>query len=148
MDKKDSDIIRLLQNNGKLSYAQIGDHVDLSITPVKERIKKLLTTTALGEMVYIPNPKILGFDICAFVQVLMPVPSDQPNFIAVINAITEIQECHLITGEYSYLLKIRVRDIEALEKVLDEEIKTIPGVNRINTIMALTTSKESLKLNI
>ncbi|MDC8003669.1 Lrp/AsnC family transcriptional regulator [Aureisphaera galaxeae] len=148
VDSKDSEIIRLVQTNGKLSYAEIGEQVGLSITAVKERIKKMVNSGILRDNVYIPDPDLLGFDICAFVQVLMPVPAEEANFAKTINEVDEVQECHFITGEYSYLLKIRVRNTKALERVLGEKIKTIPGVVRTNTIMSLTTSKETLRLSL
>jgi len=148
LDTKDSQIIQLVQEDGKLSYSKIGEKVDLSITAVKERISKLVKTNVLKKNVYIPNPDQLGFGICAFVQVLMPIPSEEKNFIKRINTIDEIQECHFITGEYSYLLKIRVKDTKTLEKILGEGIKAINGVERTNTLIALTTSKETLKLSL
>ncbi|MEL6660028.1 MAG: Lrp/AsnC family transcriptional regulator [Bacteroidota bacterium] len=148
MNTKDTQIIQLLQSDGKLSYAQIGEEVNLSITAVKERINKLVKANVLKQNVYIPNPDLLGFDICAFVQVLMPIPTEETNFIEKINAVKEVQECHFITGEYSYLLKIRVQNTKILEQVLGEKIKTIKGVVRTNTIIALTTTKESLMLNL
>ena len=148
MNTKDAQIIRLLQADGKLSYSQIGEEVNLSITAVKERINKLVKANVLKQNVYIPNPDALGFDICAFVQVLMPIPTEEANFTEQINMIKEVQECHFITGEYSYLLKIRVKNTKVLEQVLGEKIKAIKGVVRTNTIIALTTTKESLTLNI
>ena len=148
MNTKDAQIIRLLQEDGKLSYSQIGEEVNLSITAVKERINKLVKANVLKQNVYIPNPDALGFDICAFVQVLMPIPTEEANFTEQINMIKEVQECHFITGEYSYLLKIRVKNTKVLEQVLGEKIKAIKGVVRTNTIIALTTTKESLTLNI
>ena len=148
MNEIDIKIIRLLQSNGKLSYSEIGESVELSITAVKERIKKLVNSNVLGDNVYIPNPNMLEFDICAFVQVLMPSPAEENNFISKVNTVAEIQECHFITGEYSYLLKIRVKKSRDLEKVLAEKIKTIEGVQRTNTIMVLSTYKENLKLSI
>jgi len=148
IDSKDAEIIRLLQENGKLSYADIGEKVSLSITAVKERIKKLTQSGALRDNVYIPDPQVLGFDICAFVQVLMPHPTEEDNFVKQIAQVPEVQECHFITGEYSYLLKVRVENTKALEALISQKIKGITGVVRTNTIIALTTSKETLSLNI
>lgn len=145
---RDVEIIRLLQENGKLSYAEIGLKIGLSVTAVKERIKKLIQTKILTDNVYIPNPEKLGFDICAFVQVLMPMVSEEENFVMQIDKIPEVQECHFITGEYSYLLKIRVRNTKDLEALIGKKIKSITGVTRTNTIIALTSSKETLRLNI
>ena len=57
-----------------------------------------------------------------------------------------VQECHHITGEYSYLLKIRVRNTAELERLLKEELKTIPGLVRTQTTIVLSTPKETAAL--
>ncbi len=148
MDFKDREIIDLVQEPGKLSYSEIGDKVDLSITAVKERMRKLISSGTISESLHIPNPEMLGLDICAFVQVLMPVPTEEENFVEKIALVPEVQECHYITGDYSYLLKIRVRNTKDLEKLIGEKIKTIAGVKRTNTLISLTTFKETLRLRI
>ena len=68
------------------------------------------------------------------------MPSQEENFINTINAIDEIQECHFITGEYAYLLKIRVKDTKALEKILGEKIKIINDTKMYHSILTLFNS--------
>ena len=148
MNLKDLAIVDILQNDANLSYAEIGQKVELSITAVKERVKKLIQNNVLKDKVYIPNPIALGHHICAFIQVLMPYPEQEDSFTEAINQIEEVQECHFITGEYSYLLKVRVKTTYELERLLAQKIKAIEGVTRTNTIISLTTSKESLQLKV
>lgn len=148
MDTKDIQIINLLQHNGKMSYSDIGKQIDLSISAVKERVKKLIKDKALTQNVYLVNPQAIDLDICAFIKILMPIPEEESNFIKQIDLIQEIQECHCITGEYSYLLKIRAKNTKALEKIIAEKIKSIKGVVKTNTIIALTTSKEITQLKL
>ncbi len=138
----------MLQEQGKLSYAEIGGCVSLSITAVKERIKKLIKEGVLLDNVYLINPHALDLTICAFVQVLMPIPSEEHNFILQINEIEEVQECHSISGEYSYLLKIRVKNTNELEKLMSDRITSIKGVERTNSIITLTTYKERTQLKV
>jgi len=148
MDIKNKKILKLLQSNGKITYSEIGDKLGLSITAVKERIKKMYSEKILINNVHLINPESLGLDICAFVLVLMPVPTQETDFTKQINSVEEVQECHCITGEYSYLLKIRVRNTKALESLIAKKIKTVKGVVKTNTIIALTTSKEITQFKI
>jgi Lrp/AsnC family transcriptional regulator, leucine-responsive regulatory protein len=148
MDQRDLEIIELLQNDGKLSYAEIGEKIDLSISAVKDRIKKLIHEGVLMQNVYLVNPAALGLHICAFVQLVTPDPLDEPNFKKAINLIPEVLECHSITGEFSYLLKVRVKSTQDLEKLLSEKIKAIKGVTKTNSMITLTSSKENTQIDV
>lgn len=148
MNLKDLQILDLLQHKGKISYAEIGSEVGLSVTAVKERIKKLSEEKILKSNVYLVDPPSLGLNICAFVQVLMPVPSEEANFTQQMQLIEEVQECHSITGDYSYLLKIRVNNTMELEQLMSDKITCLPGVAKTNSIIALTSFKETTQLRI
>lgn len=148
MNHIDLHILDLLQHNGKLSYAEIGKEVGLSITAVKERIKRLIQDGVLKKNVYLIDPSTLGLNICAFVQVLMPVPDQETNFVEQMRLVPEVEECHSITGDYSYLLKIRVPNTMRLEELMGEKITSLKGVVKTNSIIALTTFKETTQLKI
>lgn len=148
MDETNKEILKLLQHNSRISYSEIGKQIDLSVTAVKERIKKMYTNKVIINSVHLINPESLGIDICAFVLVLMPLPEEETNFTYQMDKVAEVQECHCITGEYSYLLKIRVKNTKALERLIAQKIKTVRGVVKTNTIIALTTSKEITQLKI
>ncbi len=148
MNDKDLQIIDLLQKNGRLSYADIGEIVELSISGVKQRIEKLINTGVLSQNVFLVDPQKVGLEICAFVLVLIPEPSAEPNFINCMNDVVEVLECHCITGEYSYLLKVRVQNTHVLERLIAEKVTSIKGVERTNTIIALTSSKEVTQIKI
>ncbi len=148
LDEKDQQIVDLLQANGRLSYADIGNHVKLSVSGVKQRIEKLMNTGVLSQNVFLVDPQAVGLEICAFVLVLIPEPSAEPNFIACMNDVPEVLECHCITGEYSYLLKVRVKNTQVLERLIAEKVTSIKGVERTNTIIALTSSKEITQIKL
>ena len=80
------------------------------------------------------DPKAVGAGIAAFVEVFVEHPRHEPAFIEQVMGLDEVQECHHITGEFSLLLKIRVRDMEALHQLLIHRINALEGV--------LSTSKE------
>lgn len=148
LDDKDQLIIDLLQENGRLSYSDIGNSVKLSVSGVKQRIEKLMNIGVLDRNVFLVDPQKVGLEICAFVLVLIPEPSAEPNFIACMNEVPEVLECHCITGEYSYLLKVRVQNTQVLERLIAEKVTGIQGVERTNTIIALTSSKEITQIKL
>ena len=148
MDHIDLKLLTHLQSNAKLSYAELGRRVGLGVSTVNERLKKLQARGIIREYVAVVNPKALGLDICAFVQVLMAEPDLESAFVEQMHQLPEVQECHCITGEFSYLLKVRVRDTTHLEAFLREKIKSLAGVARTQTMIALSTSKETLALGV
>jgi Lrp/AsnC family leucine-responsive transcriptional regulator len=78
--------------------------------------------------------------------VLISDPSVEEGFLRAVEALDEVQECHTITGDFSYLLKIRARDAKSFEQFLRERIKILPGVLRSHSLIALTTSKETSRI--
>jgi Lrp/AsnC family leucine-responsive transcriptional regulator len=78
----------------------------------------------------------------SFVQILLGENSDENTFLMKIDKIPEVLECHHITGEWSYLLKVRCRNIHHFEQVLGEKIKSIPGILRTHTQIALSSPLE------
>ena len=148
MDHIDLKLLGHLQRNAKLSYAELGRRVGLVVSTVNERLKKLQARGIIRAYVAVVNPKALGLDICAFVQVLMAEPDLESAFVEQMHELPEVQECHCITGEFSYLLKVRVRDTAHLEAFLREKIKSLAGVARTQTMIALSTSKETLALGV
>ncbi len=148
MDHIDLSLLTHLQKNAKLSYAELGRRVGLVVSTVNERLKKLQARGVIRAYVAVVNPKALGLDICAFVQVLMAEPDLESAFVEQMHELPEVQECHCITGEFSYLLKVRVRDTAHLEAFLREKIKSLAGVARTQTMIALSTSKETLALGV
>lgn len=148
MDHIDLKLLGHLQRNAKLSYAELGRRVGLVVSTVNERLKKLQARGIIRAYVAVVSPKALGLDICAFVQVLMAQPDRESAFVEQMDELPEVQECHCITGAFSYLLKVRVRDTAHLETFLREKIKSLAGVARTQTMIALSTSKETLALGV
>ncbi len=148
MDHIDLKLLGHLQQNAKLSYAELGRRVGLVVSTVNERLKKLQSRGIIRAYVAVVNPKALGLDICAFVQVLMAEPDLESAFVEQMDELPEVQECHCITGAFSYLLKVRVRDTAHLETFLRAKIKSLAGVARTETMIALSTSKETLALGV
>lgn len=147
MDAIDKKIISLLQVEGRTSCEKISSVVGLSISAVNERIKKLQKQEIIiGWGAHI-CPQKVGFDVLSFIQILLGKNVlDEKSFLIDIAKIPEVLECHHITGEWSYLLKMRCRTIGHLENILGEKIKQIPGILRTHTLIALSSPLERATL--
>lgn len=143
MDSVDRQILQILQNDATPSYAAIGAVVGLSVSGVNERLKKLRARGILRGMVARLDPAALGLDILAFVQILVDRPESEGELVRRMGEMPEVQECHHMTGDYSYLVKIRARDTRHLEHLINERIKSLPGIARTFTLIALSTAKET-----
>jgi len=143
MDAADWQLLQLVQENGTMSYASLGQRVGLSVSAVHERLKKLETSGVIRGYIAILAPEALGLGVCGFMQVSVNRPADETPFLRAIAKLPEVQECHHITGEFSYLLKVRVRSTADLEALIKNKIKTLNGIVRTHTVIALSTAKET-----
>jgi Lrp/AsnC family leucine-responsive transcriptional regulator len=144
MDDRDRKILDLIQRDAKLPQAQLAKKVGLSAAAVNERLRKLEQTGAIRRYVAVVDPNLLGSDITAFVEVFIEHPRYEPAFLKRVLELDEVQECHHITGEFSLLLKVRVRDMKSLENLLLRQLNTPEGVRQTRTVMVLSTIKEDL----
>lgn len=143
MDEIDRKIVACAQADGRASYAEIGAAVGLSVSAVNDRLKKLTAAGVITGWGARLAPRTVGLDVLAFVQVLLDRPEHDTGFRTAVAALAAVQECHHVTGEWSYLLKVRVADTAALERFLSEALKTLPGIVRSHTVIALSSPKET-----
>jgi Lrp/AsnC family leucine-responsive transcriptional regulator len=143
IDSHDRQLLALVQSNSRLSYAELGERVGLSASAVHDRLKKLQTQGVIHGFGARLDPRALGLELCAFIQVLIERPEHDGPFVAAMEALPEVLECHHITGDYGYLLKVRTHDARSLERLIAGSIKSLPGVVRTLTMVALSTAKET-----
>ena len=142
LDDRDRRILALVQRDAKLPQAEIARRVGLSAAAVNERLKKLESGGVIRRFAALVDPRAVGAPITAFVEVFIEHPRFEPGFIKRVLEMDEVQECHHITGEFSLLLKVRVADMDALQKLLIEGINAFEGVRQTRTVMVLSTLKE------
>jgi len=142
LDAKDRKILGLVQRDGKLPQAEIAKRVGLSAAAVNERLRKLEQAGVIRRYAALLDPKAVGASLTAFVEVFIEHPRHEPSFIENILKLDEVQECHHITGEFSLLIKVRVRDIDALQSLLLGKLNSVDGVRQTRTVMVLSTLKE------
>ena len=142
LDAKDRKILEIVQRDSKLPQAEVAKQVGLSAAAVNERLKKLEHAGVIRRYVAVVDPKAVGAGIAAYVEVFIEHPRHEPEFIERVLALDEVQECHHITGEFSLLLKVRVRDMDALHELLMRNLNGHDGVRQTRTVMVLSTVKE------
>ncbi|HEY7446879.1 MAG TPA: Lrp/AsnC family transcriptional regulator [Vicinamibacterales bacterium] len=144
VDLVDARLLNLLQQDSSRSLAELGQHVGLSVSAVNERLKKLRARGDVRAYVALINPQSAGYTTCAFVQVAIQERDHERRFIDSVLKLPEIEECHHVSGEFPFLLKIWARDLAHLERLLDETIKTRPGVVRTQTLIVLSSPKDQV----
>ncbi len=146
MDEIDRRILDILQRDGKVSQARIAESVGLTTPSVNERIKKLETRGFIRRFTALLDPGLVGVPLVAYVDVMLEHPRFERPFLQEIEAILDVQECHSISGDFGYRLKVRARDVSDFEGVLREKIQTIRGVVRTRVDLSLGIKKDSTLL--
>jgi Lrp/AsnC family leucine-responsive transcriptional regulator len=148
VDAIDLRILEILQRDARVTQADIARRVRLSQPSVADRIRKLEARGVILGYVAKVDPAHLGKDITAFVGVGISHPKYFEQFGKRILALPDILECHRVAGSDSYILKIRTENTRSLDKLLVEQLRTIPGVFRTETTLVLSSIKEDLALSI
>ncbi len=118
MSTNDARILEVLQRDGRRAYADLGSDVGMSGPSAHERVKKLEARGIITGYAALVDPRAVGYDILAFTWVTQAPGSVAHDLTEAFAAIAEIEECHHITGEADYLIKVRARDTRDLERVL------------------------------
>jgi Lrp/AsnC family leucine-responsive transcriptional regulator len=145
LDNIDLKILSILQNNGRCHLAEIAKEVDLSSPAVMERVKKLETSGIIKGYQAVLDPKKVGKDVTAFVGVSVAHQKYIGGFAAFMMNQRDVLECHHVTGEESFILKVKTTNTESLEKILGE-IRSLEGVTGTVTKVVLSSVKESQRL--
>ena len=148
LDDLDRLILRRLQENGRMTSLELSREVQLSPAGLQKRLKKLEMTGVIDGYVTLLNREALGLNLLCFTQITLS--HEQPTcigeFCDCVQDLPEILECHHLTGEFDYLLKIVAVDHQVLEQILRDKIIQLPGVERIKTDIVLSEVKASAPL--
>ena len=147
LDDLDNKLLKILQLNGRTKRNELAEEVNLSVPAVSERLKKLENRGIIEGYFTKVNRQAYGLDILAFIYVIMESSQHYKDLIKNVEYHRQILECHSVLGDGSHLLKVLVRNTEALEKLLSE-IQSWPGVISTKTTYVLSTIKETTAINI
>ena len=145
LSKVDKKILMLLQENGRLSNVELSRQINLSPPATHGRVKRLEDQGFIKGYAAILDHAKIGYDMLCFINVRMEAKQSErsSDFRTVVMRMPEVLECHQITGEYDYLLKVAVQDQRALEQFVVDCLTPTPGVGRLYTSLVLSEVKES-----
>lgn len=143
LDAVDKKILNLLQQEGRLSNSELAKRVNLSPPATHARVKRLENEGFIGQYAALVDRHRLGFDNLCFVEFSLQLHSSEQiqAILATVISWPEVLECHNVTGEYDYLLKVAVRSTRALESFVSEKMIPLEGVARIHTSLVLKEVK-------
>jgi DNA-binding Lrp family transcriptional regulator len=148
IDATDAHILNLLQEDGRISNAELARRIDLSPPATYARVKNLEELGYIRGYVALVDAESMGYDLLCFVRVTLQLHSLEQvqAFRQAIQAMPEVLECHHVTGDYDYLLKVALRGRKDLERFLVEVLTPAPGVARIHTNLVLNEIKSTTLL--
>jgi Lrp/AsnC family leucine-responsive transcriptional regulator len=146
LDAIDSKILEVLQENSRVSISDLSKQVNLSLSAVSERLKKLESSNIIDKFTVILDSKALGQELSVLMNISLENPRDTEEFLEIINNENEILECHYVTGEYDYILRITTRNTATLEALMNR-IKAIPKIKRTQTNVILSTLKQKYSVS-
>lgn len=146
MDAIDRDILRLLQADNRLSSAEIGQVVGLSVSAVNERTRRLNGSGVVRGNHAVVQPERVDLPLCAFVFVDLAPHPGEAAFRSGVAGRPEVQEVHQVAGSHCYLLKVRIGGTRELQRFLTDHVKSQPDVLRTETVIVLETIKETPEL--
>lgn len=145
LDDIDKAILNFLQHNSRMTIKEMANQLHLSTTPIFERLKRLEKNGVIQKYVAIVDAKKIGKKLKVFVNISLIDHSAKAleQFVNKINQLPEIIECHHVTGESDFMLKIILEDIEAYNKLITEKLSAIPNIGNVNSSFALSTRKHT-----
>lgn len=150
LDKIDFKILKILQENGRITNIQLSLDIGLSPAPTLERVRKLEQTGIIESYHALVNEDLVGLGVKSFLQVSINYDKKDAmnSFIKHINAIEEIVECHQVAGSSDFLLKIVVSNMSSYERLITEKLSAIQEIKKLTSMMVLKTVKNSHSLPI
>jgi Lrp/AsnC family transcriptional regulator, leucine-responsive regulatory protein len=148
LDDTDRQLLALLQEDDRLSLAELGKRVGIPASTINDRIKRLSRQGVIAGFQARVSPEALGLNLLAFMMVSWSNPKVEAEFLARMRASPAVLECHHITGAWNYLVKVRVGTTRDLERFLAETIKGVEGVERTETLIVLSSAKETFTVSL
>lgn len=150
IDRIDKKILKLLQSNGRISNIELSKAISLSPTPCLERVKRLEKNGYIKGYTALLDPKALGAELLVFVEITLTRNSSDifNEFNQAVILLPPVLECHLVSGNFDYLIKARVANMEEYRKFLGETLLTLPGVADSRSYVVMEEVKETLSIPI
>lgn len=150
LDSTDKKILSLLQQNSKANIKEIALKVGLTQTPTYERIKRLEKKGYIKNYVAVLNKELLGLSVEVFCQVTLLVHSKDliTRFEKAVFKMDEVTECYHVAGNYDYLLKVVVKNMNAYQLFLKNKLSVLESVGNVQSTFVMTSTKENIALKL
>ncbi len=148
LDIIDAQILRELQDDGRITIKSLSDKLNLSPTPIFERIKKLEKAGFIKEYTALLNERKLGLKQVVFISLTLKEHSRSylEKFEKEIETFPEVLECYRITGNFDFLVKVLVKDIEAYENFILTKLSLLKNLGNVQSHIALSEAKNTTKI--
>lgn len=151
LDRTDVKILNELQRNANLTNVELADRVNLSPSPCLTRVRKLEQTGIIDRRVTLLNPKMMGLEINAYIQVTLDkqLRTALDSFREAVERIPEVMECNWMTGDCDFLLRVVVHDVDELERLIAMKLSKLDFVSSIrsNLVLKQVTYKTALPID-
>ena len=149
LDRIDLHILAILQQDGRIVMKDLAEQVGLSLTPCIERVKRMERDGVISGYHARVNPQALGLQILVFVEITLHQKSEKAfdRFKRAMFAIPEVLECHLVSGDFDYLIKARIPEMSAYRRLLGE-ILHVADAGTSKSYVVMEEVKETLALSI
>ena len=145
LDHLDRMILAELSMDGRMSVAELANKLGISKNPCRVRVKRLVSEAIIVGFQAVVDPEQIGQSHVAFVEVKLEDTKETAlrAFNAAVEDVPELEQCHMVSGSFDYLLKVRTKDMRAYRRVLAEQISELPHVASTATYLAMDTVKET-----
>jgi len=150
LDKIDRKILRILQAEGRISFTELGERVGLSTTPCTDRVRRLeREAVIIGYHAHL-DPAALKASLLVFVEISLAYKSGDifEEFRRAALKLPNVLECHLVSGDFDYLLKARISEMASYRKLLGSTLLTLPHVRESKSYIVMEEVKETWSLPI
>ncbi|WP_374404273.1 winged helix-turn-helix transcriptional regulator [Niveibacterium sp.] len=148
LDKTDRKILDVLQQDGRITMTELAERVGLSTTPVAERVKRMEREKVITGYHARVDPRALGLNLLVFVEIRLASKSGE-LFDEVKRALAwlpEVMECHLVSGDYDYLIKARITEMADYRRLLGHVLNRLPAAAESRSYVVMEEVKETLFL--
>jgi len=150
LDNLDKQILNILQSNSKRTIKDISSELNLSTTPIFERIKRMEAQGIISQYVALVDPLKLDKKLRVFVEISVSDHTSKSidKFVSQIIKHSEVIECHHVTGDSDFLIIIVTKDIEAYNHFITHKLSKVPNVGKVRSSFSLSVKKKTTALQI
>ena len=150
LDRTDRMILEILQKDGRIAISELASKINLSTTPCSERVKRLERDGVIMGYYARLSPELLERNLLVFLEIKLSAKSGDvfDQVARDLVEIPEVMECHLISGEFDYLVKARLKEMSAYRKLLGDLLKKLPSSASSHSYIVMEEVKETLYITL